>query len=48
MQVFQTLAEIEYAGSVTVEVLPLPDDAMAMKQAGSYLASLLAGEITAA
>ncbi len=48
MRVFQTLAEIEYAGSVTVEILPLPDDAMAMKQAGSYLASLLAGEITAA
>ncbi|MFQ5921874.1 MAG: ribose 5-phosphate isomerase B [Anaerolineales bacterium] len=47
-QVFQTLAEIDYTGFVTVEILPLPDDATAMKQAGSYLATLLAGEPAAA
>jgi len=39
-QVHQALADIRYQGIVTVEILPLPDDATAMHQAGVYLKAL--------
>jgi len=40
--VLHTLARIGYAGPVTAEILPFPDDLAAMQQAGSFLTSLSA------
>jgi sugar phosphate isomerase/epimerase len=36
----QTLAQIGYRGYVTAEILPLPDDSMAMQRAGEFLNQL--------
>lgn len=38
--VLRTLSDIGYTGVVTAEILPVPDDATAVRQAGDYLTSL--------
>lgn len=40
--VLHTLAKIGYEGPVTAEILPIPDDLKAIRQAGSFLTSLSA------
>jgi sugar phosphate isomerase/epimerase len=40
--VLHTLAKIGYEGPVTAEILPVPDDLKAIRQAGSFLTSLSA------
>jgi sugar phosphate isomerase/epimerase len=46
LSVLHTLAEIGYEGPVTAEILPVPDDMTAMRQAGSFLTSLSTPEVT--
>ena len=41
-QILQALTSINYNGTITVEILPLPDDATAMHQAGTFLKTLCA------
>ena len=40
-QILQALADIGYRGYITAEILPVPDDAQALKQAGEYFQSLM-------
>ena len=40
VEVVHTLISIGYSGFLTVEILPLPDDASAMHQAGNFFKSM--------